>query len=587
MVEKREASELRHALHACRDSFASVGLFSLFVNLLMLVPAIYMLQVYDRVLTTLSGETLLMLTLVVIFLFAIMGLLELVRYRMLVRIGNRLDLRLGTRLYQAMFQRSLITGSRQSAQPLSDLATLRQFLAGNGLLVFFDAPWVPVYLAVLFLFHPWLGLFATLAGLLLLVLTVVGEKITQPLLSEAAAEQIHTNELVDANLRNAEALHAMGMLPDILARWSQSHRRCLAGQSRASDRGETLATAARVLRLLAQSLILGLGAWLVLRAELTPGTMIAGSIVMGRALAPIDRMIGTWKGCIAARSAYRRLEELLLQVPVESERMPLPKPKGELRLEGVTATVPGGRIPVLRSIQFELASGEHLGIIGPSAAGKSSLARVMLGIWPVLSGTVRLDGADITSWSRDALGPFIGYLPQDIELFDGTIAENIARFGDLDSSRVVTAARKAGVHEMILSLGDGYDTVIASGSGLSGGQRQRLGLARALYGDPVLVLLDEPNANLDDRGEQALAAAMAALKREGVTLCVISHRISVLKDMDRLLLLRDGEVQLFGARDEVMARLTVKPVPATATARTHIAAMTGLAGGRGDNEQRA
>ncbi|MGR2739581.1 type I secretion system permease/ATPase [Billgrantia sp. Q4P2] len=567
MGRKQEVSELQHALHACRASFASVGLFSLFVNLLMLVPAVYMLQVYDRVLATMSGETLLMLTLVVVFLFLVMGLLELVRYRMLVRIGNRLDLRLSGRLYQAMFRHGLLTGSRQSAQPLTDLATLRQFLSGNGLLVFFDAPWVPVYLAVLFLFHPWLGLFATLAGLLLLVLTAVGEKITQPLLSEAAADQIRANELVDANLRNAEALHAMGMLPGMLARWSQRHQRYLAGQSLASDRGEALASTARVLRLLAQSLILGLGAWLVLRAELTPGMMIAGSIVMGRALAPIDRMIGTWKGFVSARGSYRRLAELLFKVPLEPERMRLPRPRGQLCLESVTAAVPGGRIPVLRNIQFELAPGEHLGIIGPSAAGKSSLARVMLGIWPVLAGKVRLDGADIACWDREVLGPCIGYLPQDIELFDGTIAENIARFGDVDASRVVSAARKAGVHEMILSLGDGYDTMIASGSGLSGGQRQRLALARALYGDPVLVVLDEPNANLDDRGEQALAAAMSALKQEGVTLCVVSHRISVLKGMDRLLLLRDGEMQLCGPREEVMASLAVKPVP-VATAET-------------------
>ncbi|MFQ3787929.1 type I secretion system permease/ATPase [Halomonas sp. A29] len=573
MGRKGEVSELQHALHASRASFVLVGLFSLFVNLLMLVPAIYMLQVYDRVLATMSVETLLMLTLVVVFLFVVMGLLELVRYRILVRVGNRLDLRLSGRLYQAMFRRSLLTGSRQSAQPLTDLATLRQFFSGNGLLVFFDAPWVPVYLAVLFLFHPWLGLFATLAGLLLLILTAVGEKITQPLLSEAAAEQIGANELVDANLRNAEALHAMGMLPGMLTRWSQRHQRYLAGQSLAGDRGEALASTARVLRLLAQSLILGLGAWLVLRAELTPGMMIAGSIVMGRALAPIDRMIGTWKGFVSARGAYRRLAELLLKAPLEPERMPLPSPRGQLRLENVTAAVPGGRVAVLRNIQFELAPGEHLGIIGPSAAGKSSLARVMLGIWPVVAGKVRLDGADIACWKREALGPYIGYLPQDIELFDGTVAENIARFGEVDSSRVVSAARKAGVHEMILTLGDGYDTVITSGSGLSGGQRQRLALARALYGDPVLVVLDEPNANLDDRGEQALAAAMSTLKQEGVTLCVVSHRISVLKGMDRLLLLRDGEMQLCGPREEVMASLAVKPVPVT-SAEPHASVAT-------------
>ncbi|MGL6253494.1 MAG: type I secretion system permease/ATPase, partial [Billgrantia desiderata] len=341
MGRKQDASELEHALHACRAAFVSVGLFSLFINLLMLVPAIYMLQVYDRVLVTMSGETLLMLTVVVVFLFLVMSLLELVRYRILVRMGNRFDLGLSGRLFQAMFGGGLLTGSRQSAQPLTDLSTLRQFLSGNGLLVFFDAPWVPIYLAVLFLFHPWLGLFATGAGMLLVVLTLIGEKITQPLLSDAAAEQIRANELVEANLRNAEAFHAMGMQAGVRARWLQRHRYYLTGQSLACDRGEALASSARVLRLLAQSLILGLGAWLVLRAELTAGMMIAGSIVMGRALAPIDRMIGSWRGFVSARGAYRRLEELLQRVPREPERMALPRPRGELRLESVSACVPG------------------------------------------------------------------------------------------------------------------------------------------------------------------------------------------------------------------------------------------------------
>ncbi|MDI5934702.1 type I secretion system permease/ATPase [Halomonas kalidii] len=568
MARKQEATDLQCALRACRGAFASVGFFSLFVNLLMLVPAIYMLQIYDRVLTTQSVETLLMLTLVVVFLFVVMGLLDLVRYRMLVRIGNRLDTMINGRLYRAMFRRSLFIEGRQSAQPLSDLATLRQFLSGNGLLTFFDAPWVPVYLAVLFLFHPWLGFFATGAGLVLLVLAVVSEKITQPLLAEANSEYIKAQELAAANLRNAEVLHAMGMLPGIMGRWSRCHHHYLAGQSRASDRGETLGNTSRVLRLLAQSLILGLGAWLVLRAELSPGMMIAGSIIMGRALAPIDRLIGTWKGVVAARGAYGRLDELLEHTPEDAERMSLPPPRGEISAEGVAAAPPGGLVPTLRGIQFVVPAGEHVGIIGPSAAGKSTLARVLLGIWPPLAGTVRLDGADISRWNREELGPHIGYLPQDIELFDGSIAENIARFGEVEAGKVVAAARKAGVHEMILALAEGYDTVIGAGGGLSGGQRQRIALARALYGDPVMVVLDEPNASLDDRGEQALRAAMAALKREGVTLFVISHRVSVLQGMDKLLVMREGQIQLFGSREEVMGSFAVKPVSPSVVGRT-------------------
>ncbi|QOR39733.1 type I secretion system permease/ATPase [Billgrantia diversa] len=583
MAMKRDATDLQRALRACRGAFASVGFFSLFVNLLMLVPALYMLQVYDRVLSTQSTETLLMLTLVVIFMFAIMGMLELVRSRMLVRIGNRLDMLLNARIYRSMFRRSLFSEGSPSSQPIDDLSTLRQFLAGSGLLAFFDAPWVPVYLAVLFLFHPWLGLFATAAGLILLVLAVVSEKVTQPLLSSAQHEQIKARELAASNLRNAEVLHAMGMLPGIMGRWSRRRHHFLAEQSRANDRGEALSSVSRVLRLLAQSLILGLGAWLVLRAELTPGMLIAGAIIMGRALAPIDRLIGTWKGFVSARGAYGRLDELLTRIPTEENGMSLPPPQGEVRVEDVAAAPPGGKVPTLRGIQLAVPAGQHVGIIGPSAAGKSTLARVLLGIWPPLTGTTRLDGADITRWNREEVGPYLGYLPQDIELFEGTIAENIARFGEVDSDKVVAAARKAGVHEMVLAMPGGYDTHIgASGGGLSGGQRQRIALARALYGDPVLVVLDEPNASLDDRGEHALRAAMVALKHEGVTLFVISHRVSVLKGMDKLLVMREGQVQLFGPREEVMAHLAPKPASPPPAGQPTRGKVVAVAGGRPD-----
>ncbi|MDX1466504.1 MAG: type I secretion system permease/ATPase [Halomonas sp.] len=580
MAKQAAATDLRHALSTCRGAFASVGFFSLFVNLLMLVPAIYMLQVYDRVLSTRSTETLLMLTLVVVFLFTVMGLLELVRSRMLVRIGNRLDLLLNERIYRSMFRRSLLSEGSPSSQPIDDLSTLRQFLAGNGLLAFFDAPWVPVYLGVLFLFHPWLGIFATTAALVLLVLALVGEKVTKPLLSAAQHEHIKARELAASNLRNAEVSHAMGMLPGIMGRWSRRHHHFLAEQARANDRGEALGSASRTLRLLAQSLILGLGAWLVLRAEITPGMLIAGAIIMGRALAPIDRLIGTWKGFVSARGAYGRLDELLTKIPAEEQGMSLPPPKGEVRVEGVAAAPPGGRVPTLRGIQLAVRAGEHVGIVGPSAAGKSTLARVLLGIWPPLTGTARLDGADITRWNREEVGPYIGYLPQDIELFEGTIAENIARFGEVDADKVVAAARKAGVHEMVLAMPGGYDTPIgAGGGGLSGGQRQRIALARALYGDPVLVVLDEPNASLDDSGEHALRAAMVALKREGVTLFVISHRVSVLKGMDTLLVMREGQVHMVGPRDEVLAQLAAPAASRKAASQAARGRMVAVAGG--------
>lgn len=584
MAKQQEATDLQRALSACKGSFVSVGFFSMFVNLLMLVPPMYMLQVYDRVLTTQSLDTLIMLTLVVIFLFMVMGGLELVRSRMLVRIGNRLDTTINQRLYGAMFRRSLVAPGAQSAQPLNDLTGLRQFLTGNGLFAFFDAPWVPVYLGILFIFHPWLGVFATCAGVILFALAVANEKSTKSLLAEANSEQIQAQNLANSNLRNAEVLHAMGMLPGIMGRWSKRHHEFLAKQSQASDRAGALTNTSKVMRLLFQSLILGLGALLVLQGEMTPGMMIAGSILMGRALAPIDQMIGGWKGFVAARGSYSRLNELLTQIPDEQRHMSLPAPKGIIDVENVAAAPPGARMATIRGINFSVAKGEHVGIIGPSAAGKSTLARVLLGIWPTQVGDVRLDGGAINQYNRDELGPHIGYLPQDIELFDGTVSENIARFGEIDAEKVVAAAQKAGVHEMVLELSNGYDTVIGSNSGaLSGGQRQRLGLARALYGNPVLVVLDEPNANLDDAGEKALGQAIAQLKAEGTTLFVISHRTSVLKGMDKLLVMKEGQVSMFGPRDQVLAQFAKKSRPQVS--QQNATRLSAIAGGRGNGSE--
>ncbi|MCG6658036.1 type I secretion system permease/ATPase [Halomonas campisalis] len=586
MAKQQDATDLQRALKDCRSSFASVGFFSMFVNMLMLVPPMYMLQVYDRVLTTQSVETLLMLTLLVVFLFMVMGGLELVRSRMLVRVGNRLDTSINARLYSAMFRRSVVTQGQQSAQPLSDLTNVRQFLTGNSLFAFFDAPWVPVYLAVLFLFHPWLGFFATFAGIVLLVLAIANEKATKNLLAEANSEHIQAQNLANSNLRNAEVLHAMGMLPGIMGRWAEKHHQFLAKQSQASDRAGALTNTSKVLRLLAQSMILGLGAYLVLQGDMTPGMMIAGSIIMGRALAPIDQMIGGWKGFVGARGAYDRLNELLTQIPAEQRRMSLPAPKGDVAVESIAAAPPGVRMATIRGINFSVPAGEHVGIIGPSAAGKSTLARVMLGVWPTQVGSVRLDGAEVFHWNRDELGPYIGYLPQDIELFDGTISENIARFGEVDPDKVVAAARKAGVHEMILELPNGYDTYISASTGaLSGGQRQRIGLARALYGNPVLVVLDEPNSNLDEAGERALSSAIQQLKAEGVTLFVISHRTSVLKNMDQLLVLKDGQVSMFGPRDEVLAQFARKPSQVSQTANARLSAIQGGKSGSNDPTQ--
>lgn len=543
MSKLHKDSDLKKVLTTCRRSFIYVGTFSLFINLLMLVPPLYMLQVYDRVITTRSQETLLMLTLVVVFLFMVMGGLELMRSRILVRVGNRLDVLISQRLYSAMFKRSLMMPGKPSAQPLNDLTTMRQFLSGNGLFAFFDAPWVPIYIAVLALFHPWFGLFALGAGIILATLAIINEVITKSLLNDANSQHVLSQDLANSNLRNAEVLHAMGMLPGIMGRWSARHREYLVLQSKASDRAGLITNASKVLRLMFQSLILGLGAYLVLAGELTPGMMIAGSILMGRALAPIDQMINGWKGYSGARTARARLEELLATIPAEEPRMPLPKPKGRLVLEGITAAPPGQKLATLRDINLVLAKGEHLAVVGPSASGKTTLARVALGIWPSQFGCVRLDGADITQWNRAALGAHIGYLPQDIELFDGTISENIARFDEVDPQAVVLAAQRAGVHEMILEQPSGYDTWLAhGGNALSAGQRQRIGLARALYGQPVLVVLDEPDANLDEAGEQSLANCLMRLRQEGTTALIITHRSRLLHNVDKVLVLREGQV---------------------------------------------
>lgn len=551
------ATDFQRALKACRPALLWVAGFSLFINFLMLTPALYMLQVYDRVITSGSKETLLMLTLVAAFLLAVMGGLELVRSRLLVRVGNQLDTLVSGRLYRAMFARGLTSAGQASSQPLDDLRTVRQFVSGSGLFAFFDAPWVPIYLAILFMFNVWFGVFATCAGLLLLGLAITNEKATKGLLAEAGNEHIQAQAQAGSNLRNAEVLHAMGMLPAIMSRWETRHHASLVKQSQASDRASGLSNLSKVLRILAQSLILGLGALLVLDASVTPGMMIAASIIMGRALAPIDQMIGSWKSFVGCRDAYRRLNTLALETPAEQRRLSLPAPRGEVTVESLTAVPPGAEKAALHELDVRVAQGEHVGIIGPSAAGKTTLARVLLGIWPPQSGAVRLDGAKLEHWNREELGPHIGYLPQDIELFDGSVSENIARFGTVDDARVVAAAQKAGVHDMILRLPEGYDTPISAASGvLSRGQRQRVGLARALYGNPVLVVLDEPNANLDDAGERALSGALRQLKEEGVTLFVISHRRSVLGSVDKLLVLNEGRLRLFGPRDQVLARIS-------------------------------
>lgn len=566
-MESTARSDLQQALYECKSAFLSAAGFSMVINLLMLVPSIYMLQVYDRVVPTGNTSTLLMLTLIVFVLFLTMSIMEWVRSQILVRVSARLEILLNRRVFAVAYKQSLYSGGqRGSTQPFDDLTALRQFLTGNALFAFFDAPWMPMYIALMFVFHAWYGWFSIAVAVLLVLIAIVNEKATAETLTQANKLAIAGRGQISRNLRNAEVIESMGMLSSVRQRWLKTANQVLALQSIASSRAGLIGAASKVVRLTSQSLILGLGAYLVIEREITPGLMIAGSILLGRALAPIDLVIANWKGFISARGQYQRLNELLLQIPADAEKMALPAPTGMISFEQAQVIPPGAKLPVLKGISLTIAAGDVLGVIGPSGAGKSTFARALLGVWPASAGKIRLDGADVSAWNREELGPYIGYLPQDVELFEGSVSENIARFGKIDPKEVVNAAKMADVHQLILSLPDGYDTVIGANGGiLSGGQRQRVGLARALYGNPVLVVLDEPNSNLDEQGELALGKALLRMKQNRATVILVTHRQSVLSYVDKLLVLNDGQLALYGPRDKVMAHLrptTPQPVSA-------------------------
>ncbi len=546
-------SELTKTLYAFRSIFFAAGVFSFFINVLLLAPSIYMLQIYDRVLSSRNELTLWMLTLVLLGVYILMAVLELIRSKVLVNVSNRLDNALSNRIFVAAFRRSLAQSGGNPGQSIHDFANIRQFLTGQGLFAFFDAPWAPIYIIVIFALHPLLGYLSLVGALILIAMTLITEKVTRAPLAEANAAAITSANYVSSNLRNAEVIQAMGMMSKIRQRWYVHQKKMLALQTQASDRAGLINAVTKFIRLTLQSGILGAGALLAIDGTITPGAMIAASILMGRALAPVELVIASWKGLISARSSYHRLEEVLQRFQEQPPAMSLPKPNGHVSVESLVATAPGGTIPILKGISFTASPGEIIGVIGPSASGKSTLARLLVGVWPPHSGKVRLDGSDVYLWDKEELGPWIGYLPQDVELFDGTLAENIARFGDIDPEQVILAAQKAAVHEMILRFPQGYDTRIGEGGIiLSGGQKQRIALARALYGDPSLIVLDEPNANLDDAGEIALVNAAVYLKQQGKTVFLITHRSNILGVMDKLLLLRDGLLQLYGPRDEVL-----------------------------------
>ena len=549
--------ELAATFSDVKSYFIYAGLFSAAVNLLMLVPVIYMLQVYDRVISSGSYSTLAMLTLLMVALTAALGGFEWVRSMILIAASNRIEKNLRRRISDAMFKRALLTGGAIShSQPLSDLSSLRQFLTGNGLFAFFDAPWFPIYVFVMFIFHPLFGYAAIFAGIVMVALAYTTQKVTSKKLQDASSQANWINNQVDGTLKNSEVIAAMGMADDLAHRQEKHSDQVLTMQADASRLAGLLQSLSKTFRMVMQSLLLGLGALLALRQEISPGMMIAGSLLLGRALAPIDMLVGAWRGFTLAQGQYERLGHLLNKVPKDADTMSLPAPTGTLSAEQVMVVVPGSTNIVVRGVNMKLNAGEALGIVGPSASGKSCLARALLGIWPTYSGKVRLDGADIFAWDRTELGPYIGYLPQDIELFDGSISENICRFGDVDPDKVVEAARTAGVHDLILHLPQGYDTVIGGSGGiLSGGQRQRIGLARAVYGSPKYLVLDEPNSNLDDQGERELVEAIRRVKSEGATVIIITHRAMVLQCVDKILVMRDGAASHFGPRDKVLAAL--------------------------------
>ncbi len=567
----KQLSEIRAALATHKSVFLVVGLFSAFINLLYLSPSLYMLQVYDRVITSSNLTTLVMLSVLLLGIYLIMAILEWARARTLIRLGNQLDQTLSHRIFEAAFQRNLKGTSHAAGIAMSDLNMVRQFITGPGLHAIFDAPWIPIYIAVIWVFHPLLGIVALTGVLLLAILAALTEWTTKKPLQAANQAAQRGNQFATSSLRNAEVIQAMGLINIIQSRWQIIQQELLSKQSQASDSASSISATTKFFRLTLQSAGLGVGAYLVIQAQITPGEMIAGSILMGRSLSPAEALIGAWKPFVGARDAHQRLDQMLAENPKSEARLSLPAPTGLLQLDQLVAVPPGSQTATLRGISLTAKPGEILVIIGPSASGKSTLARVMTGVWPARTGSVRIDGAEMSQWNREELGPQLGYLPQDVELFEGTVAENIARFSSKDSTRIIEAASKAGLHETILRLPQGYDTPIGeAGANLSGGQKQRIALARALFGNPALLVLDEPNANLDEAGEQALQAAMLQARAAGRTVVVITHRSHMLAIADQIAVIKDGQVALSGPRDKVLEALrgNRKPAPPTIQAVT-------------------
>ncbi len=557
---RRAQSEVMQAVAAVHGALAGIAAFSGVYNVLALTGSLFMLQVYDRVLTSRSVPTLIALSIIALGMFAIQGLLDWIRQRLLVRVGRRIDQQLSDRVFQTVLELPMrVRNGSDGLSPLRDLDSVRAFMSSQGPVALLDLPWMPIYLAFVFFLHPWLGWLATAGAAMLILVTFVTEQKTRDPSTEAASLAGKRLMLAESGRRNAEVARAMGFGDRLNARWQKSNQAFLNTNDTAADVGGGLGALSKALRVALQSAMLGLGAYLTIRGEVSPGAIIAASITSARALAPIELAIANWKGFVSARQAKARLDDLLQRIPAESQRLALPSPVQDLRIEGMTAGPPvNPPKPLIRDVTLGLRAGQGLGVIGPSGAGKSSLARAIVGVWPILRGDVRLDGAGLDQWSASDLGRHVGYLPQDIELFEGTIAENIARFDEAATAEsVIAAAKAADVDDLIRRFPDGYETRIGeSGTALSAGQRQRVALARALYGNPFLVVLDEPNSNLDAEGELALSKAIAGVRQRGGIAIIIAHRQSAVQAVDLLAFVNNGVVQHFGPKEEVLRNMS-------------------------------
>lgn len=548
-------SPLLKVLLESRSAWWAVFVFSMAINLLMLAPTLYMMQVSDRVVTSRNMMTLVVLTVIAIGAMVIMGALEWTRSRIMVRIGVRLDRELAPRLV-TLSHRYSIEAATEGNRLMSDLSLLRNFITGYGMLAALDAPWVPIYFLVTLMLHPWLAVIVFLGSLAIVILTLITEKITRGPLERANASAAEAVRFASNNLRHSEVIEAMGMLPAMLHRWQSKQNRHLFEQARASDRAGLTTAASKFVRYTNQSLAMGVGGLLFVQADASPGVIFAASLLSSRIMQPIEQLIAAWSQWGSASQAWSRIDEALKRTERPDTGISLPAPKGEVVLEGVFGGPPGASSAFVQNITLKIPAGASVAVVGASASGKSSLMRLIAGVWPPFVGTVRIDGADVLTWPRDKLGPYIGYLPQDVELIEGTVAENIARLGEIDSERVIAAAQAAGVHEMVLQLPNGYGTQVGpNGAFLSGGQRQRIALARAMYGDPPLLLLDEPNANLDDAGEMALDVALKNAKARGQTVLIVSHRPIAIRNAELLLVMQAGQVSVYGPRELVLSKL--------------------------------